>query len=535
LCLQLVGIQLIAQDSFVLTPFGSEIRIDWSFSIETSGQTKVSITTINIAQSEIVFDVPKTYENLRITPALNSTIEPLPGCSFDELKIQCKNVDQLNLSYVWPDGALQYDGAFYFAGQEKPYVAHGKVTIRLSKNCSVLWIEGNNVFTGNTTDELNFEVDMMQPIPSFSYSFPDLPQPEFTTRTREHVTLNYHPTMEGKPWINKTIEIVEEQWSWLKNTLNGTLNHVNITFAPYGYNDLGTKKGGICYSDSRNFEVVATRQFGIGFNGEDTALVLHELTHALTPLLEDLPSFYSEAIAQDFAYDALRRTELNSSAESCEEGWFNCAYEYGVREGLSDYIWLWSWNDTIYDSRNITWGCYGTVAFIGDYITQHWGYLFYDKVNDIFNRTEISRLNDDDQKCAKFVEYMSEACSCNMSRILSILPYLVTRWFDAYTLRNEYRDYNVEIGGPFTESAQPIVDEMILNATNEYNSRNYEAAIQKFKQTIEYVEILRSQDVSYLTEQASLWKNTALLEAILFVAGLLFVIFLCHRKLSRKA
>jgi len=518
--------QLQILDSLALVPINGGVEINWNFVIEASGRTKLSLTATNIAQSEIAFDIPKTCQDLRITPTLNSTIKPLPGYSFDELNIHCENVDHLNLSYVWPDGAVQYEEAFYFAGQEKPYVAHGKVAIRLPKNCSVFWIEGCNDFTGNVTDELIFTVDSIQPIPSFNYSFPDLPQPEVASRISEHATLHYHRIMEGKPWIDNTIEIVEEQWSWLKTTLNGTLNHVNITFAPYGYKDLGTKKGGFCYDNTRNIEVEATRQFGIGFNGEDTAIVFHELVHALTPLFEDLPAFYSEAIAQDFSYDALRRTELNVSAESCEETWFDCAYEYGVQQGLFDYIWLWDWNDMIYDNTNISWACYGTVTFIGDYITHHWGYTYYTKLNDVFNKTEIRALYGG-QKLAKFIEYLSEACSCNMTRILDTLPYLVTRWFDAYNLRNEYRGYKVEIIGPFTKSAQPIVDEMILNATSEYNNRNYEAAIQKFRQIKEYVETLRRQDISY-------WKSIAILEAIIFAIFFIsLVVVLYHRKLQR--
>jgi hypothetical protein len=208
------------------------------------------------------------------------------------------------------------------------------------------------------------------------------------------------------------------------------------------------------------------------------------------------------------------------------------AYEYGIRQGLFDYIWLWNWDDTIYDNTNITWACYGTVSFIGDYITHHWGYTFYQDLNDFFNKTKISSLFDD-QRMAKFVAYMSEVSSFNMSRMLTSLPYLVTRWFDAYSLRNEHRDYKIKITGPFTESAQSTIDKMILNATDKYNTRNYEAAIQKFKQTKEHVETLQSQDVSYWTEQASLWKNIAILEAILFAVVLLFVIVLCYRKLQR--
>ena len=339
-CSQLVAIQLLILDFAGLVYIGDGVKNSWNFIVEYSGRTKVSLTTTNIDQSEIGFSLPKTYQDLRITPMLNYTIKPLSGRCCDELNIKCKNIGQINLSYIWPDGAVLYKGAFYFAAQEKPLVAHAEVAIRLPNNCSVFWIEGYNDFTGNITDELIFKADMIQPVPSFGYSFPSPPRFEFTSETSEHVNLHYHQSMEGKPWINRTIEIVEEQWSWMKTTMNGTLNHVNITFAPYGHNDLGTKWSGLCYPYSRSIEVVATRQFGIGFSGEDTALILHELTHALTPLLEDLPAFYSEAIAQDFAYDVLRRTELNASADSCEEAWFTCAYEYGVQEGLFDYIWL---------------------------------------------------------------------------------------------------------------------------------------------------------------------------------------------------
>jgi len=57
---------------------------------------------------------------------------------------------------------------------------------------------------------------------------------------------------------------------------------------------------------------------------------------------------------------------------------------------------------------------------------------------------------------------------------------------------------------------------------------------QKFKQTKEYVETLQSQDVSYWTEQANLWKNIAILEAIPVAVVLLIVIVSCYRKLQRS-
>lgn len=288
---------------------------------------------------------------------------------------------------------------------------------------------------------------------------------------------------------------------------------------------IGTKKDGLCYYNNRNIEVVATKQFGIGFDGSDTALVLHELAHALTPLFEELPSFYSEAVAQDFSYEALRRTELNKSADSCEETWFGSAYKYGVQKGFFDHIWLWKWDDTIYDDTNITWACYGTVSFIGDYITHRWGYPFYQKLNDAFNKTEINSLSGG-QKLAKFIEYMSEAANCNMTKILNTLPYLVTRWFDAYNLLNEYGGYKVEIIGLFTKSAQPVVDEMILNATNEYRARNYEAAIEKFSEIREYMENMRSADMT-------LWQYIAIFEALVFVGLLLIIVVSYRRKLRR--
>jgi hypothetical protein len=529
LCLQLTISPLRTSGALILVLGSGEVEANWDFEIEVSGKTEVHLSATSIAQFEITFHVPKTCQDLKITPALNSTIKPLDGHSFDELNINCRNVDRLNLSYVWPDGAVQFDGSYYFAGQEKPHVGPGNVAVQLPTNSSVFWIEGFSDFAGNVTDRLTFKIDAIQPIPSFGYSFHDLPQPEVATRTSEHVTLNYHPTMEGKPWIDSTVEIIEEQWSWLKTILNGTLNHVSITFAPYGYKDLGTKKAGFCSFGDRNIEVAATNQFGVGFDGADTAIVLHELTHALTPLLEDLPAFYSEAIAQDFAYDALRRTELNASADSCEETWFNYAYEYGVKQGLFNHIWVWHWDDTIYDNSKIAWACYGTVAFIGDYITHNWGHAFYRKLNDIFDETEINGLPGDERR-AKFIEYMNEACSCDISEAFDVLPYLIARWFDAYKLRNEYRDYKIEMTGPFTEYAQPTIDEMILNASNEYNSRNFEVSAQKFRQIREYVEELERLDASYWTEQAKLWRTIAILEVVLFAILLAFVVFSCHRK-----
>ena len=500
----------------------SGVRMNWTFTINASGSTEVTVIVTNIVQSEITFDLPKTYNDLRISPPLNHTVTPKPGYSWDELGIQCGSVNRLNFSYTWPDGAVEYQETFYFAGQEKPYVTHGNLKILLPTVCSVSWIEGYSDFAGNLTDELNFKIDFIQPVPSFSYTFEHMPKSEVTSKSSEHITLKYYKIMAGAPWIDKTLGIVESQWSWLKNTLNGTLDHVEVAFAPYGYNDLGTKKDGLCYYNSRNIEVVATKQFEIGLNADATALVLHELSHAFTPLFEDLPAFYSEAIAQDLSYDALRRTYLNTSADGREEDWFNCAYEYGVQGGFLDYIWHWYWGDAIYNNEKITWACYGTVTFIGDYITHKYGYSAYNRLDSILNKTEIDTLYGD-QKLAKFVEYLSEACGRNMTKILNTLPFLITRWFDAYNLRIKYHSYKLEVTGPFTASAQPEVDEMTLNATEEYNNRNYEDSIQKFNRIAEYVQTLRSQDASF-------WQNLVIIEFMTFVLIVLAVFVLHYRR-----
>ena len=518
LLLQLLVSTTGTVSSFPLaTAQDSGVKINWNFTINASGSANVTAIVTDIAKSEISFYLPKTYDSLSIIPPLNHTVMPKPGYSYEELSIQCDSANKLNFSYTWPDAAIEYQGRFYFAGQEKPYVEHGSLKILLPTICSILWIEGYSDFTGNKTNELNFKIDSTQTIPSFSYTFERMPKSEITSKNSQHITLKYYKVMTGEPWIDKTLEIIESQWNWLKNTLNGTLDQVEVAFAPYGYNDLGTKKGGLCYYNSRSIEVVATAQFGIGLNVDETTLVLHELTHAFTPLFEYLPSFYSEAIAQDLSYDALRRTHLNTSADGCEENQFNYAYTYGVQGGVIDYIWHWHWGDDIYNNRTITWVCYGTATFIGDYITHKYGHSAYNRLDNILNKTKIDILYGE-QKLAKFMEYLSEACGCDVSKILNTLPLLITRWFDAYNLCKKYCGFKLDITGPYTASAQPEVDEMILSATKEYNNRNYEDSIEKFHRIAEYIENLRRQDANF-------WQNCAFFEFIIIVLIVLFILY----------
>ena len=155
------------------------------------------------------------------------------------------------------------------------------------------------------------------------------------------------------------------------------------------------------------------------------------------------------------------------------------------------------------------------------------------KLNDIFNKTEILRLHGD-QKLAKFIDYMSEASNCNMTITLSNMHFLIIRWFDAHCLLNEYRNYKVETRGPFTESAQHTIDTMILNATDEYNARNYEAALQKLTQVKEYIDAVLMEEASYWREQAKLWQYVAIFEALAFILLLLYIVLLYRRKLRHS-
>jgi len=528
LCLILAGLQLPTLSG--LSSVDNGPQFDWKVVVEKSGSANVAVAITNGGQDSLTLYVPKTCQNLQIVPTLNYTLSLLSGNSYDELQVDCERTDQFNLSYVWPDGAVQYNEKFYFAGQEKPYVQKGEIAISLPEASFVHWIEGYDHFSGNTTNDLTFAVDSLQAIPSFSYTFPNMTQIAMITRTSKHVTLTFYPIMEGKPWIDKTTEIVENQWNWMRNILEGTINQVNITFAPYGYNDLGTKFGGFCYYSTRSIEIVATNQFGIGGDGWATATLLHELTHALTPLPEAFPSFYSEAIAQDFSYDALRRTELNASADPCEENQFTNAFEYGVKEGLLHYIYDWKWRDEINDNTTISNACYGTVAFAGDYFAHRWGYEYYHKLINVFNSTEIASLPDA-QKLPKFLEYMSLACGCNVTQIMDTMPYMITRWSDAYNFRNEFLNYKLNSNGPFTESAQGTVDSMVKNATQQYDARNFESAISGFSQVKEYVDDLQSQDTSYWKEQTALWQKIALVAVVAFAAIVLLVIWSFRRKL----
>ena len=516
--------------SSCLNPVDNGPQYNWEIVVEKTGSTNVAVTITTAGQDSLTLYVPKTCQNFQIIPTLNYNRSSLFDRSYDKIQIDCENVGQLSLSYVWPDGAVQYNGKFYFAGQEKPYVGKGKIAIILPEDSFVSWIEGYEHFSGNVTKELSFTVDSLQPMSSFAYSFSNMSQIAMQLETSEHVNLIFYPIMKGEPWIEETLEILENQWNWMENLLEGTINKVNITFAPYGYNDLGTKKDGLCYYGTRNIEIAATNQFGIGTADGGTALLLHEVAHALTPLLEAFPSFYSEAIAQDFSYDTLRRTELNASVDELEEAQFNRSYNFAVQEGLLHYVYNWKWDNEIYGNATISDACYGTVAFIGDFFVHRLGYDHYHKLIEVFNSTEISELSDA-QKLPKFLEYMSEACGFNVTQILDTIPFMITRWFDAYNLRNEFRSYQVYSLGPFTESAQEIVLSMIRNATQDYDTRDFESAINKFNQVKEYVNSLQNQDASYWKEQQTSWQNIALAEGILFAAIVILIICYYRRKL----
>lgn len=452
-------------------------RVDWFFAVNSSGSTSVTVLVDDVSESELQFCLPKTYQSFKISSDMNYTITETNGSSYNLLTICNISVSSLSFTFTWPDGGIQYKDVFYFAGQEKFEVGLGNVTVWLPKKASVFWVEGSNI-TGDY-EMLSFECKKWDLLPSFSYSFVGQPRINMSLRTSDHVNLQYHPVMIGKPWINKTVETIEQNWNWLKTTLNGTIDQVDITFAPYGYNDLGVKKGGLCYYNSRDIEIVATEQFGIGFNGWNTALVLHELSHAFTPLLEDLPSFFSEAVAEDCSYAALKRTDLNETADSLEESRFADAYWHGVQQGLLDYIWLWKWNDTIYDNFTITKTCYGISAFVGDYIVHHWGYAALRKLNAIFNKTEINALNES-QRFMKFAEYLSLACNFNMSEIFSNLAILINQWNDAYHMCALAQNYEVTVIGPFTWHISSKLENLVKDANFEYNYRNYNLSISKF-------------------------------------------------------
>jgi len=252
---------------------------------------------------------------------------------------------------------------------------------------------------------------------------------------------------------------------------------VNITFLPYGYNRLGTTFDGFAYYGSRNIEIVATKQFGIGFKGGATALLFHELSHAFTPLLEDLPSFYIEAIAQDLSYDALRRTNLNSSADSLEERKFWNAYE-GVE--FLHYIWIWNWNDTIYDNPDILSTVYGVAAFLGDYMTHLGDYEAYNRLDNIFKKAEISTLNES-QRLIRFTQYLSQAFDCNMTEVLDDwhLQTLIAEWKETKDLRS--LEYKFEVIGPFTWYVSSKLVGAVDQANYEYDQRNYDLAIIEYK------------------------------------------------------
>ncbi|MCJ7423693.1 hypothetical protein MUP01_05430 [Candidatus Bathyarchaeota archaeon] len=467
----------------------------------------MAVLVWDINDSALEFQLPKSYQELKISSGINGTITEVNRSSCDSLTINSISASSLNFTFAWPDAAVQYNDTFYFAGQEKFEVGLSNITVRFPKKTSVFWVEGSNL-TG-TYEMLSFERKRGELLPSFSYSFLDQPKVNMSLETSSHVDLHYYPIMVGKSWINRTLDFIEQNWNWLRTTLNGSINSVNVTFAPYGYNDLGTKKSGLCYYNSRNIEIVATQQYGIGLDGFITAVVLHELTHAFTPLFEDLPSFYSEAIAEDFSYEALRRMSLNETADSLEESRFADAYWNGVQRNLMNYTWMWKWNDIIYDNYTITSACYGVSAFIGDYILHHWGYTPLDRVNSLSNKIEINSLNET-QRFSKFVEYLSTAYDENMSEILSNVAILINQWNDANHMREE--SYTVAVSGPSTLYISQNLETLVKEANDHYNNRNYDLSIGKFEEARNLVNSELWQWLDY-----TFWISVALVVVCVIV------------------
>jgi len=492
LSFKVIGLMLLLSTQFLIaTTFGpyqtttlsgeGGMNENWVFVVETSGTTHVTVTVEDITRPNLSFQLPKTYDLLSVRPTMGYTIAPENGSSWDWFTILDINVTSLTFTFIWSDGAVLHEGWFYFSGQESFCLGttetSGNITIELPNNTLQILIDESN-YTQLSNNTVVFSYSGEREIPHFKYR---LTEQEFNgifeLETSEHVNLHYHPVMAGEPWIGKTLEVVEQTWSWLKTTLNGTLDYVNVTFVPYGYNKLGTTFGGLTYGGSRNIEIVATKQFGIGFKGGVTALLFHELSHAFTPLLEDLPSFYIEAIAQDLSYDALRRTNLNSSADSLEEQEFENAYE-GV--GFLHYIWIWEWNDTIYNNPDILSATYGVVAFLGDYMTHLGGYEAYNRLDNIFTKAEISTLIES-QRLIKFTQYLSQAFYCNMTEVLDDwhLQTLIAKWKEAKDLRS--LEYKLEIIGPFTWYASSKFVGVVDQANYEYDQRNYDLAITEYK------------------------------------------------------
>jgi len=485
----------------------NEVQVDWSFVLNSFGSANVTVLVGNVNDSALEFQLPRSYEGLKISLDINGTITEVNGSSYDLLTINNISASSLSFMFAWPDAAVQYRGAFYFAGQEKFEVGPCNITIWLPEKASVFWVEGSNL-TG-TYEKLSFERKRWELLPSFSYSFVDQPKLTMPLETSSHANLYCQPIMIGKPWINSTLDVIEQNWNWLKTILNGTIDSVDMAFAPYGYNDLGTKKDGICYYGKRNIEIVATKQFGVGLDGWCTALILHELSHAFTPLLEDLPSFYSEAIAEDLSYDALGRTSLNENAISLEESRFSNAYRDGVQGNLINYTWMWKWNDIIYDNYTITSACYGVSAFIGDYIIHHWGYASLDRLNALFNKTEMDSLNES-QRFSRFVEYLNVACNGNISETLGNLAILINQWNDADHMRKE--SYTIAVIGPSTFYVNEKLGMLVKEANDHYNDRDYDLSISRFEEAKDLVDSDLWQWLDY-----AFWTLIALVVIVIIV------------------
>lgn len=454
---------------------------NWLFKLGALESASVVVSVNDITEPTLQFMLPKTYEALRIDPSIDFNVKPENGSSWDWLIINNTGFSSFTFTFTWPDAALLFEDWFYFSGQESLWVGYtessGHIIVELPETASQILIDEPDTQISNNVVSLHYSEK--REVPRLKYKLTQQPSfDSFESKTSEHVTLRYHRLMRDKPWLQNTVSLIEQNWNWAKALLNGTLSRVDVAFVPYGYRDLGKKYGGVTYDGSRNIEIAAIHQFGIGFEGWNTALLFHELTHAFTVWMEYLPHFYLESIAQEVSYDALRRINMTVSASWLEQSNFADAYE-GIQADLLKYIWIWEWNDTIYDNPTITKAVYGVATFLGDYMVHLAGYAAYNRVAVIFNRTEIESLNES-QKLVKFTQYLSIAFNHNMTQLLSNLESLVFQWKKANDLR--LQNYTIEVSGPFTWSLKSRIDDLAENGALLYEKRAYQSSANKFEE-----------------------------------------------------
>ncbi|UCE28549.1 MAG: hypothetical protein JSV85_04505 [Candidatus Bathyarchaeota archaeon] len=100
------------------------------------------------------------------------------------------------------------------------------------------------------------------------------------------------------------------------------------------------------------------------------------------------------------------------------------------------------------------------------------------------------------QRLTVFIEYMTMTCGYNMSSIFSNLTGLITQWHDAHNQRD--LDYTIDVIGPFTWHINPRLKNLVEDANDDYDNRNYELAISGFQEARAFVDSRFWQTLDYV-------------------------------------